>query len=112
MTWLTRLASDEERLKRNLERLEELRKSVHDLSYYGIACQSGGFKVLQDILDNRVVRGHPQLEQKLKQALIGENNQKVVLDAPTRFQRLLLEAEEYIIRQVAKEKRELRKISD
>lgn len=112
MTWLIRLASDEERIKRNIDRLEQLRKSVHDLAYYGVASQSGGFQVLNEILENRVVRGHPRIEQKLRQALMGENNQKVVLDAPTRFQRLVLEAEEIIAREIGKQTTELRKISD
>ncbi len=111
MTWLVRIASDEARLARNIERLEDLRKSVHELAYYGVASQSGGFTVLQDLLDNRVVLGRPIVLDKLKEALIGENNQKVVLDAPTRFQRILLEAETLIEREIGKERKTLRKLT-
>ncbi len=111
MTWLVRIASDEARLTRNIERLESLRKSVHELAYYGVASQSGGFTILQNLLDNRVVLGRPIVHNKLKEALIGENNQKVVLDAPTRFQRILLEAEELIEREIGKEKKTLRKLT-
>lgn len=111
MTWLVRLASDEARIARNIERLEDLRKSVHELAYFAVASQSGGFTILQDLLDNRVVLGRPRVLEKLKEALIGENNQKVALDAPTRFQRILFEAEELIEREIGKEKKTLRKLT-
>ena len=111
MTWLVRIASDEARIARNIERLENLRKSVHELAYFGVASQSGGFTILQDLLDNRVVLGRPNVLEKLKEALVGENNQKVVLDAPTRFQRILFEAEEIIEREIGKETKTLRKLT-
>lgn len=111
MTWLVRIASDEARVARNIERLEDLRKSVHELAYYGVASQSGGFTILQDLLNNRVVLGRPEVLNKLKEALIGENNQKVALDAPTRFQRILLEAEELINREIGKENKTLRELT-
>ena len=110
MTWLVRIASDEARLARNIERLEGLRKSVHELAYYGVASQSGGCTILQELLDNRVVLGRPIVLDKLKEALIGENNQKVALDAPTRFQRILLEAQELVEKEIGKEKKLLRKL--
>ena len=111
MTWLVRIASDEARVARNIERLENLRKSVHELAYYGVASQSGGFTILQDLLDNRVVLGRPKVLKKLKEALIGENNQKVALDAPTRFQRILFEAEQLVLSEIGKEKQTLRKLT-
>lgn len=111
MTWLVRIASDEARIARNIERLENLRKSVHELAYFGVASQSGGFTVLQNLLDNRVVLGRPAVFDKMKEALIGENNQKVVLDAPTRFQRILFEAESLISLEIGKEKKTLRKLT-
>lgn len=111
MTWLVRIASDEARIARNIERLESLRKSVHELAYFGVASQSGGFTVLQNLLDNRVVLGRPAVLDKMKEALIGENNQKVVLDAPTRFQRILFEAESLISLEIGKEKKTLRKLT-
>ena len=111
MTWLVRIASDEARVARNIERLEDLRKSVHELAYYGVASQSGGFNILQDLLDNRLVLGRPKVLEKLKEALIGENNQKVALDAPTRFQRILLEAESLVQTEIGKENRALRELT-
>jgi len=110
MSWLTKMASDEARVARNIERLESLRKTVHELAYYGIASQSGGFNVLKDLLDNRVVRGRPHVYEKLKEAFIDENNQKVALDAPTRFQRILFQAEGLIGVEIGKEKKTLRKL--
>ncbi len=111
MTWLVRIASDEARVARNIERLEDLRKTIHELAYYGISSQSGGFNVLQNLLDNRLVLGRPKVLKKLKEALIGENNQKVVLDAPTRFQRLLFEAENAVELEIGKENRTLRELT-
>lgn len=111
MTWLIRIASDEKRLARNIERLEDLRKSVHELAYYGTASQSGGFTLLQDLLDSRVVLGRPKVFEKMKEALIGENNQKIALDAPTRFQRILLEAEGLVENEIGKEKKTLRELT-
>lgn len=111
MAWLVRIASDEARVARNIERLDSLRKTVHDLAYFGTASQSGGFVVLQDLLDNRLVLGRPKVHEKLKEALIGENNQKIALDAPTRFQRILLEAEQLIEAEIGKEKKNLRKLT-
>lgn len=112
MNWLIRIASDETRLARNIDRLEELRKSVHELAYFVVASQSGGYQVLQGLLDHRLVLGRPKVLDKLKEALIGENNQKVALDAPTRFQRIMLEAEDLIGIEIAKEQRNLRSLLD
>ena len=110
MNWLTRIASDETRVARNIDRLRELRKSVHELAYFGVSSQSGGFRVLQDLLDHRLVLGRPKVHNKLKEALIGENNQKIALDAPTRFQRILFEAEDLIEREIALEQKNLREL--
>ena len=110
MNWLIRTASDEARLARNIGRLEELRKSVHELAYFGVASQSGGFHVLQNLLEHRVVLGRPNVHEKLQEALIGENNQKVALDAPMRFQKTLMEAEDLIVGEIGKERRTLRKL--
>ena len=56
------------------------------------------------------MKGREKVYDKLKDALIGENNSKVVLDAPTRFQGIMIEAEGLIDREITKEKRELRQI--
>lgn len=112
MNWFVRIASDAARLARNIKRLDELKKIVHELAYFGVASQSAGFRVLQGILENRAVLGRPMVHEKLKEALIGENNQKVVLDAPTRFQRILLEAEKLIDVEIIKEKRVLKKVEE
>ncbi len=111
MNWLIHIAeSDITRIGRNVERLDELKKTVHDLSFFGIASQSGGHKVLQDLVEHRLVLGRPKILAKLEEALIGENNQKVALDAPTRFQHILNQAEALISQEIGKESRKLRKL--
>ena len=112
MSWFQRLAlSEQARVERNVHRLESLRSRVHDLGYFAIASNSGGFEVLQQLLDDNVVRGRPYVERKLRSALIGGNNQKVVMDAPTRFQAIMVEAEDLIKREIGKEQRALRKLT-
>lgn len=112
MAWFQRLAlSEKARIERNVHRLEALRSRVHDLGYFAVASNSGGYKVLQQLLDDNVVRGRPLVEEKLRSALIGENNQKVVMDAPTRFQSIMVETEQIIRREIGKEQRALRKLT-
>ena len=111
MNWLIRTSSDKNRVAHNVERLEELRKIIHELALFVVASQSGGFNVLKDLLSHRLVLGRPKVHQKLQQALIGENNQKVALDAPMRFQRMLFEAEELVKREIGNERRTLRKLT-
>lgn len=108
MNWFIKTASDEARLANNIERLEELRQQVHDLAYFGTASGSGGYVALQRLLARKVVLGRPVVEKKLKEALIGENNQKIAIDAPTRFQKILLEAESLVQFEIGKEEKVLR----
>ncbi len=111
MTWVQKFArSDKERIEDNIRRLESLRSTVHDLGYFAIASNSGGFTVLQGLLDDGIVKGRPKVLSKLDEALIGENNQKIALDNPLGFQQIMKEAEELIIREIGKESRELKAI--
>jgi len=111
MSWLEKVAlSDRIRIERNIVRLEGLKEKVHELGFFAVASQSGGYQVLVDLMDDQLVRGHEKVYNKLKDALIGENNSKIVLDAPTRFQAILVEAESLINHEITKEKIELRKI--
>lgn len=102
--------SDKERIKRNLERLESLRAVVHDLGYFVVSSNSGGYEVLQELLADQLVMGRPKVHEKLTSALVGENNQKIALDAPTRFQRIMREAEELIQHEIGREKKALREL--
>lgn len=112
MAWFQRLAlSEKSRIERNISRLDSLCSCVHDLGYFAIASNSGGYEVLQRLLEDSVVRGRDLVEKKLRSALIGENNQKVVMDAPTRFQSIMIEAEGLIKREISKEQRALRKLT-
>lgn len=111
MSWFNKVArSEKERTQTNILRLEELRSVVHDLGYFAVASQGGGYQMLKELIDDNLVRGRPQVYEKLQSALIGENNQKIVLDAPTRFQGLMVEAEDLIKREIGKERRYLRKL--
>ena len=110
MNWLMRTASDEARITRNIMRLEKLRQQIHDLAWFGTASGSGGHIALQRLVDHKVVLGRPPVREKLTEALIGENNQKVALDAPTRFQRILLEAENLVDYEIGTERRNLRSL--
>lgn len=102
--------SDINRTESNISRLERLRSQVHDLGHFAMASNGGGFMVLQQLLEDRLVLGRPKVHEKLKTALIGENNQKIVLDSPMRFQSIMVEAEELIKREIGKEQKALKKL--
>jgi len=111
MNWFEKYArSDMERIKSNVLRLESLKSRVHDLGYFAIASNSGGFQALGSLVEEQVVRGRPKVLAKLEEALVGENNQKVALDAPVRFQRFMNEAEVLVQAEIGKERRELREL--
>ena len=111
VNWLQKTSrSDRLRLEENIERLHSLHSAVHDLGFFTVASQSGGYQALQEMLENNLVKGRPAVYEKLKSALIGENNQKLILDAPTKAQRILIEAEDLISREIIKEERELKQL--
>jgi len=111
MSWLFKLArTEEDRIKRNINKLEKIRSVIYDLSYFAVSFNRGGFQVLKELLCDQVVKSRPKVFEKLKSALLGENNQKVVLDAPTRFQRIMREAEKLVMNEIGKEKKELKKL--
>ncbi len=111
MSWMRKTAdSDIVRIKHNILRLENLKDKVHDLAYFATASQGGGHLVLESLLDDRLVLGRPKVYNKLKEALTGENNQKIALDAPSRFARIMFEAEVLVGSELAKEKKSLRNL--
>ncbi len=111
MNWLQKYSrSNVERIKANIERLESLKSRVHDLGYFAIASNSGGFQVLTNLLEQQIVKGRVKVLEKLQEALLGENNQKIALDAPNTFHRIMIEAESLIQSEIGKEKRELREL--
>lgn len=110
MNWIKKAKSDNERISDNIERLEGLKKKVHELGYFVVSFQSGGHQALESMLEDQLVKGRDRVYNKLSSALIGENNSKVALDAPTRFQRIMVEAEGLIQIEINKEKRSLAKL--
>lgn len=108
MNWLLKIAlTNRQRVQSNIERLESLLVKVHELGYFAFASQSGSYQVLQNLTNDKLVLGRPRVHDILKSALTGENNQKLVLDSPYRFQRYMIEAESVIKREIADETREL-----
>lgn len=111
--WLQKLSeSERDRITHNIERLQSIMDRVHKLGYFVIASQSGGYNELQKILDESVVRGRPVLWTKLNEANIGENNQKVALDNPLRFQNIMNQATDIIRREIAKENRAFKELGE
>lgn len=109
--WFKKIARTEvERITRNILRLETLRSTVHDLSNFVVSSNSGGYEVLKGLLEDKIVLGRPMVYAKLQSALVGENNQKLALDAPMKFQSIMVDAEKLIIGEINKERRELRKL--
>ncbi len=111
MSWMEKVsARDRIRVEKNLRRLAHLKSVVHDLSYFVLSSQSGGLKVLSDLLNDNLVKGREKIFYKLEEAMIGENNQKLALDAPHRFQKIMREAEEIIDVEINDEEKKLRDI--
>ena len=110
--WLKNAWSDKSRIESNIIRLEELKRSIHDLSFFVVSSQSGGYKMLRDLLENKLVQSRTFVKQKLTEALDGENNQKVALDNPMKFQNIMLEAEVLVDKEIGKERQELRILQD
>lgn len=111
MTWFSKIAwADKERILNNIDRLNELKAVVHDLGFFVVASNGGGYQVLQELLQEQLVRGRAKVYNKLKSALIGENNQKVALDAPMTFQRICGEAEDLIDAEINKERKLLKEL--
>jgi hypothetical protein len=111
MSWLEKTALTEVgRIQRNISRLEELKSKVHDLGNFVVSSNSGGYSYLKQLVDDKLVLGRQKVHDKLKEALIGENNQKIALDAPTRFQSIMVEAEALINNEIVKEQRDLKEL--
>jgi len=111
MSWMKKVsASDRIRVEKNINRLEYLRSQVHDLAFFVMSSQSGGLQALSSLLETSLVKGRDRVHAKMEQAMVGENNQKLALDAPHRFQTIMLEAEELINVEIAEEKKSLRDI--
>lgn len=109
--WLNKVAkSDRERIQTNIYRLENLKQRVHDLGYFVFASQSGGYQVLKQMLNEKLVLGREKVHNKLSSALIGENNSKIALDSPASFQKVMNEAELLISDEINKEKRALHEL--
>jgi hypothetical protein len=93
MGWFRRLAkSDRERVSDNIDRLTSVRGRVKELSDFALASPGGAFEMLQRILAMKVIQGREKVEGKLKEALFGEDRQKIALDAPRKFRAIMLEA--------------------
>lgn len=113
VNWLLKLSrSDKERIQNNLQRLRDLRASVKDLSYFVVASQSGGYQVLQDILKQKVVLGNPKIYDSLHSALKGENNSKIALDSPMRFQGFMQNSMTVIDREIRRAEKELKELDE
>ena len=113
MSWFKKIAfSDRIRLERNIKRLKELQSKVHDLATFVISSQGGGYQVLIKLLDDNLVHGRPAVHKKLKEALISENNQKMALDSPNRFQAIMYEAENIIGNEILIEQRKFNELGE
>lgn len=112
MHWLLKIARTErERIQNNIIRLENLLSDVHRLGDYIIATQSGGFAVLQELLELPLVKGRPHIEKKMQEAL-GNEHQKLPLDNPQKSKQKLREAEELIKIELNRERKKFKEFAE
>ena len=108
MSWFSRFAnSDILRIKDNIDRLLSLKKTVHGLGYLVMASPTNGYMKLTELLKDPLVRGREKVYAKLSEALHGDLNQKIALDAPTKFKEIMVVAEKLIDSEIGKEKKKL-----
>ena len=112
MGWLNKISfkTDTERISFNIDRLLSIKSLIHELAYVVIASNSSGYRTLESILEIPIVKDREKLYSKLKSALIGQNNQKIALDSPMKFQRIMFEAEVLVGNEIMKEQIKLKKI--
>lgn len=111
MNWFHKLSFTEvDRISNNILRLENLLDRVHDLAYFAVASNSGGHTALEGLVQDKIVLGRPKIKDKMMTALVGENNQKIALDSPHRFQQIMFEAENLIKIEINQERKELAKL--
>lgn len=111
--WLKKIADiDQLRIENNIKRLESLGSVLHKLSDFVIASPTNGYKKIKELLDDNLVRDRKHIKEKLLNAFVGENNQKIALDSPTKCHYYILEAEEAVKREIIREKRLLADLSD
>lgn len=109
--WFYKISkTDIDRFKMNISKLESLKSIVHKLSDFVVSSNSGGYEVLKSLLDDNLVHGYPLVFNKLQSGLIGENNQKIALDSPSRFKNIMIESEQLIQNEIVKESRKLKKL--
>jgi len=109
---MIKIASDLVRIRSNISRLENLKERLHDLSYFVTASQSGAYHLLQDMIKEKIVLGRPKVLARLRQADLGENDQKIALDAPGKFAQIIRDVEKLVDMEIQKEQKEFKKLTD
>lgn len=104
--WFVKALTERARKLRNIDRLQDLYQYLKELKDMSPSCQSCAFDVISQLKDLNLVKGRPKLKEKIQEAYMGENNQKVALDAPIRFSRLIQEAMDIVKYEIASENRE------
>lgn len=109
-TWFSKFSehlSDKKTIERNKKRLENLKQYLFDLSRVCYMSQGNSFYKIKDLLEEPIVKGRKKIYEKIKSALIGENNQKLVMDSPFEVEKLLREAIELVDKELGKETKDL-----
>jgi len=118
MSWFTQAkltgeeTSERDRIARNIKRLEDLKSYVHNLGHLALSSQVKAYRVLFEMLRTNLVTGRRPVYQKLREAFIGDHRQKVALDGPRRFRKVMHEAEAMIENEIIAEIRHLQSIGD
>lgn len=112
MGWLKKIAkTEQERIGYNIKRLESIRDLVHEMAYAAPCNPSGTFRTLEKLMNETIIKDREKVFKKMNSAYIGPHNQKIVLDAPMKFQKLMLEAEALIKKEIINENKKLKELS-
>jgi len=101
-------SADKNLLKKSIKQFEELHDKLKVLSKQVYMVQGGTYNQLKKILDDRFVKSHKNIYNRLQAAIKGENNQNISLDAPHKVADILKDTMKLIELKLAKEERKLR----
>lgn len=112
MSWFKEARTPLQLIRNNIKRFEELRKKVLAVKKIVFHTQSNAHQMLIDLSEEKLVKVHDAIGSIIKSILKGENNQKEVLDNPSKVARKLDKVILLIDDKIRRDKQELRTKND
>lgn len=95
-------------IRSNIKRFEALRKKILDIKKILFHTQSNAHRMLIELCEDKLVKAHDVIGTVLHSILNGENNQKEILDNPTKVSKKLDKVILLIDDKIRRDRHELR----